>query len=442
MKKLTIAKKIIKRIEENGFQAYLVGGCVRDHLLELPVKDYDIATNAPPKAIERLFKRTIAVGAQFGVMIVNDQHEQFEVATFRKDREYADGRHPDHVEFSNIEEDAKRRDLTINGLYMHPETMEIIDLVGGRQDLEDRVIRAIGVPEERFEEDYLRILRAIRFCAYLHSRNFYLEDATKNSIHQFASRLTSISAERIRDELTKMFTCPHPGFAMDMLLEHDILPHILPELIKLKGLEQPPEFHPEGDVWEHTKLAMNIAQPKTQELAWAVLLHDIGKPLTISYADRIRFNGHCQTGAEITEAILDRFRFSKQQIQSISHMVRNHMAFINVPNMRQSKLKRFMSSPEFEEEMKLHRADCLSSHGDLSILNFLKEKQKQFSEEDLKPDPLVMGRDLIQLGYKPGPLFKEIIRWVYDLQLEDEIQTKEQALTFIQEKYPIKSDEK
>ncbi len=438
------ARKIIKKLRNRGYEAYIVGGFVRDYLLNNIPSDYeiDIVTSAKPNEIVALFDKALEVGAKFGVIIVYLDGIQYEVATFRKDARYIDGRHPEKIIFSNMKEDAKRRDFTINGLYMDPfiknsqGKYKIFDYVGGIDDLNKRIIRAIGDPKKRFDEDYLRMLRAIRFYTKLSDLGFKLEKKTLQAIKEKSQYITQISAERIREELNKILVHKNRVKGLELLDKTKLLKVILPEVERMKGIPQPPEFHPEGDVWIHTlKTLEHIGENPSVELAWAALLHDVGKPETITIEDRIRFNKHCQKGAEIAENILRRLKFSNEQIKKIVEMVKNHMNFINVPNMRIAKLKKFVARPTFKDELILHKADCLASHKDLSIYNFLTKKIEEFKQEDLKPEPIIKGRDLIAIGLKPGPIFKKILDEVYELQLENTFETKKEYLEYIKEKY-------
>jgi len=324
----------------------------------------------------------------------------------------------------------------MNGLYMDPENGEVLDLVGGIQDIRNHIIRCIGDPLSRFKEDHLRLLRAVRFCASLRSREFFIEERTWEALCSQAEHIDLISPERIREELNRMLCGPDPVHAMELLAKSGLLRRILPEVTALKGVPQPPEFHPEGDVWTHTMLALGTLQKPSLELAWATLLHDIGKPDTMTVEDRIRFNGHCQVGAEMAEKILNRLKFSNKQIERITAIIRHHMEFVNVPNMRLSTLKKFIARESFEEEMAMHRADCLSSHGDLSTYDFLLQKKEAISKEELKPKPFLLGRDLIAMGYEPGNHFREILDSLYDLQLEGVLTNKEQAESCLNANYP------
>lgn len=429
------ARKIVLRLREAGHEAYFAGGCVRDRLLGKEAHDIDIATSARPEQVQALFPRTVAVGAQFGVIVVREEGRDFQVATFRADGAYIDGRHPTGVTFTTAEGDAQRRDFTINGLFFDPVSNEVIDFVEGRRDLEARVVRAIGTASERFAEDKLRVLRGVRFAASL---DFAIEAETWSAIRAGASAIHAVSAERIREELVKIFLSPRRVKGFDLLDESGLLREILPEMETLKGCEQPPEFHPEGDVFVHTRLMLSLL-PETVSvpLVFSVLFHDLGKPPTMQVdpTGRIRFNGHESVSARLTESIMRRLRFSGDEISATCEMVQNHMVFKDVKNMRVARLKRFMARPTFEDEMELHRVDCLGSHGLLDNHVFLRERGEEFANEPLIPEPLVSGRDLIGLGWKPGPRFKEVLDAVQTRQLEGLLASREEAMAWIQSEY-------
>jgi poly(A) polymerase len=419
------AFEIASALRKNGHTAYFAGGCVRDFLRGEAPKDYDIATTAPPEEIEALFPKTVPVGRQFGVVLVVRQGKQFEVATFRREGPYRDGRHPSEVAFTTPEEDAKRRDFTVNGLFYDPFQRRVIDYVGGAGDISRQLIRAIGDPRARFEEDKLRLLRAVRFAANL---NYTVEAATWEAIQQLAAQIRQVSAERIRDELIKMFIRPGAGRGLELLAQSGLLREIIPEVEAMKGVEQPPEFHPEGDVFIHTRMLLERLREPTPVLAFAALLHDVGKPPTFQIREgRIRFYEHSRVGAEMAREILRRLRFSNDEIDAVATCVDNHMKFANVKEMREGKLKRFMSAPTFPTELELHRIDCESSHGLLDNYEFLKRKREEFREEELKPKPLLTGHDLLKLGMKAGPAMKPILEEAYELQLEHGIRSKEEA---------------
>jgi poly(A) polymerase len=428
-----VATKLVRRLRESGFVAYFAGGCVRDALLRKQPKDIDIATDAEPDEVQKMFARTVAVGAKFGVVRVLEGGFEFEVATFRSDGVYLDGRRPVSVTFSSPEEDAKRRDFTINGMFYDPLADQVVDFVGGKSDLEHRLLRAIGDPEERFSEDHLRLLRAVRFAAAL---DFEIEPATWKAVTEKAHQIRTVSQERIRDELVKIMADPHRVRGLDLLDLSGLLKNVLPEVSRLHGCEQPPQFHPEGDVYVHTRLMLSLLPADASPLlALSVLLHDIGKPVTYSFDEvdqRIRFNGHDQVGAEMAAEIMTRLRFSNEEIDMAVEAIRNHMVFKDTPNMRPAKLRRFMGRQNFPLELELHRVDCLGSHGDLETYDLLVNKQREFENEPIIPPPLLTGRDLIALGLKPGPRFGEILEAVQTAQLDGEIKDRAGALRLLQ----------
>jgi poly(A) polymerase len=408
---------------------------VRDLLLAKTPKDFDIATSARPEEVQKIFPRTYAVGAHFGVIVVLEKEVQVEVATFRSDGAYLDGRRPAEVHFSSPEEDARRRDFTINGMFYDPPNESVIDFVGGRDDLAARVLRAIGEPAERFAEDRLRLLRAIRFATVL---EFEIEPATWAAIVEAAAGISDISAERIREELVRIFLSPQRLRGWDLLDRSGLMREILPELAAMKGCEQPPQFHPEGDVFEHTRIMLGLLPDEVSlPLVFSVLFHDIGKPptATVDETGRIRFNGHDRVGAEMTEIAMQRLRFSRAEIDATVEAVRQHMVFKDVPNMRVSRLKRFMARPNFTDELELHRVDCASSHGLLDNYEFLKTKADEFAHEPIIPPPLVRGHDLIALGMKPGPRFSEILEAVETRQLEGQLRDRAEALAWVEREY-------
>ena len=425
------ATEVARRLQQAGHTAYFAGGCVRDELLGLDPHDYDIATSAKPAEVQKLFPHTQAVGAHFGVILVMEHGRAFEVATFRSDHEYIDGRRPEMVTFSTPEEDADRRDFTINGMFHDPVADKFIDFVGGQADLKSRTLRAIGDPAARFREDKLRLLRAIRFAARL---DYQIEPATWDAIRVHAADIHAVSAERIREELVKIIAHPNRVRGFDLLDQSGLLKEILPEIEKLKGCEQPPQFHPEGDVFVHTRAMLELLPPDAPATtALAVLFHDIGKPTTFRYhadEDRIRFSGHDRVGAAMTEKLMDRLRFSRHDIERVAEAVRQHMVFKDVQNMRTAKLKRFMAREGFAEELELHRVDCQSSHGALDNFDFLKTKAEEFASEPLIPPPFLTGRDLIDLGWKPGPHFGPILEAIQTAQLEGTLTTPEEALAW------------
>jgi putative nucleotidyltransferase with HDIG domain len=428
-----VATKLVRRLRESGFIAYFAGGCVRDALLRKQPKDIDIATDAEPDEVQKMFIRTVAVGAKFGVVRVLEGGFEFEIATFRSDGVYLDGRRPVSVTFSSPEEDAKRRDFTINGMFYDPLADQVVDFVGGKSDLEHRLVRAIGNPDERFSEDHLRLLRAVRFAAAL---DFEIEPATWKAVTEKAHQIRTVSQERIRDELVKIMADPHRVRGLDLLDQSGLLKNILPEVSRMHGCEQPPQFHPEGDVYVHTRLMLSLLPADASPLlALSVLLHDIGKPVTYSFDEvdqRIRFNGHDQVGADMATEIMTRLRFSNEEIGTVVEAIRNHMVFKDTPNMRPAKLRRFMGRQNFPLELELHRVDCLGSHGDLQTYDLLVNKQREFENEPIIPPPLLTGRDLIALGLKPGPRFGEILEAVQTAQLDGEIKDRAGALQLLQ----------
>ena len=471
------ALEIIKTLREAGHEAYLAGGCVRDLLLGREPEDYDVATSATPDIVLGIFPRTFAVGAHFGVVLVAsgiaaeceggavEERCVTEVATFRSDGVYSDGRHPDEVRYTKTAaEDVQRRDFTINGLLLDPirlfpqglkpvisgskdvraeaHTLQaiadlrsaVIDYVGGLDDLDAGVIRAIGRPEKRFEEDQLRLLRAVRFASRF---GFTIEPATMAAIRKLAARIHAVSRERIREELTRMLTEGHARRAFELLDETDLLVQVLPEISKMKGVAQPPQYHPEGDVWIHTLMLLEQLEPGcAMTLAWGALLHDVGKPPTYREApDRIRFDGHVEVGVSMGAEICRRFRFSNDETHQILTLIENHMRFADAPRMKASTLKRFFRLEDFPEHLALHRMDCLAAHRNLDIWNFVRERYETLPAEEVRPTPLLTGRELIAVGYKPGPAFKEMLQAVEDAQLEGAITTPEQAMTLVQEKF-------
>jgi poly(A) polymerase len=423
------AISIVKRLREAGHTAYFNGGCVRDMVRGVEPEDTDIATSATPEQVQALFAKTVPVGAAFGVVLVLEGGHQFEVATFRSDDAYVDGRRPSAIHFASSEEDARRRDFTINGLFYDPIADQIIDFVGGRADIERKLVRTIGEPRERFTEDKLRLLRCVRFAANL---GYEVEPATFDAVKEMAAQIHVVSAERIRDELVKILRRPNAGRGLELLDASGLLREILPEIAAMNGVEQPAEFHPEGDVFKHTRLMLDTlpANPGTV-LAFAVLLHDVGKPPTFVRApDRIRFNEHDRIGAEMAETILRRLRFSNDQIEKIVLCVREHMKFQFVKEMRPAKLKRLMARETFPDELELHRIDCASSHRNLDNYEFLKAKATEMPPEVLKPQPLLTGHDLLALGLKPGPTVGQILHEIEELQLEERLKTRAEALEF------------
>ena len=426
------ALELARRLKAAGHEALFAGGCVRDKLLGRTPKDFDIATSARPEEVLKLFPGANEVGAHFGVVIAKYSGHHVEIATFRTDGSYKDSRRPETVTFSTPEQDAQRRDFTVNGLFEQPENGEVIDFVGGVVDLRAGVLRAIRNPVERFTEDALRLLRAVRFSVVL---GLEIEAETLAAIASCASQLVKISPERIRDEFSKILTAPRRRAGVEVLVETGLMAFIIPEFLKTQGCEQPPEWHPEGDVYTHTCIMLEMLEPDAPlELCLAALLHDIAKPpCQTRDADtgRIRFNGHDAMGAEMADCILHRLRYPNAIIAAVVPMVARHMQFMNVQQMRTAKLKRFMSEPTFTEEMELHRVDCGSSNGLTDNYEFLQAKAEEFAAEPLIPPPLVTGRDLISMGFKPGPLFREILESVQTEQLEGRILDRELALDYV-----------
>lgn len=438
MKPRELANAICATLRGNGYQALLVGGCVRDLLLGREPADYDITTDATPDRVMQLFPESVAVGAQFGVLLVPRDALRVEVATFRSDIGYSDGRHPDHVVYSKTpQEDVQRRDFTINGLLMRHDTGEVLDFVGGQSDLKAGVVRAIGDAGRRFAEDKLRMLRAVRFAARF---GFAMDAATFEAIRNHAREINTVSAERVRDELTMLLTEGAARRGTELLEETSLLQHLLPEISAMRGVEQPPEFHPEGDVWLHTRMMLEgLPAGCSATLSWGVLLHDVGKPATFKSAaetgDRIRFDGHVDVGVGMAEEICKRLRFSSHDTEQILALVANHMKFKDVGQMRASTLKRFVCLPAFDEHLALHRLDCLSSNNRLDSYEFVRRFLAETPPEQVRPKKLVTGDDLREMGYEPGPLFTEILRTVEDAQLEGKLRTKEAALEYVQQQF-------
>jgi poly(A) polymerase len=437
------AEQVCATLRKAGFQAFLVGGCVRDILLKREPEDYDVATDATPAEIEGLFPHTLDIGARFGVIVVMEDPKdapaaKIEVATFRSDTSYSDGRHPDGVTYSKTpQEDVARRDFTINALLLDPATGEVLDFVGGRDDLRDGVIRAIGEPERRFQEDKLRMLRAVRFAARF---GYTIEPVTMAAIQKLAPEIGQVSAERVRDELTKILTEGAARRGFELLDATGLLAQVLPEIAKMKGVEQPAQFHPEGDVWDHTLLMLGMLEagaPKT--LAWGVLLHDVGKPPTFTPPSgpngRIRFDRHVEVGVKMAEEIGRRFRFSNEDTEQVAQLVMNHMRFKDVPSMKPATLKRFARLERFNEHMELHRLDCLSSHRNLDNWEAMERFLAETPPEQVAPPRLLTGEDLIALGFRPGPRFKEILIAVEDGQLNGSLKDREEAERFVVEHY-------
>jgi poly(A) polymerase len=433
-----LANAICDALVRHGHQALLVGGCVRDLLLGREPADYDVTTDATPDRVMELFPDGIAVGAQFGVILIPRDGLKVEVATFRSDVGYSDGRHPDRVEYaSSPKEDVQRRDFTINGLLMRHDSGDVLDFIGGQSDLKAGLIRAIGEPDRRFTEDKLRLLRAVRFAARF---GFAIEPGTFAAIRCHAREVRTVSAERMRDELTKLLTEGAARCGFELLDETGLLQAVLPEVAAMKGVEQPPQYHPEGDVWIHTRLMIEqlpYGCPPT--LAWGVLLHDVGKPPTFKSAeetgDRIRFDGHVDVGVGMAEAICRRLRFSNDDTEQIVALVANHMRFKDVEQMRASTLKRFVRLPRFEEHLELHRLDCLSSHARLDAYEQVRRVLTETPPEQMRPARLLTGDDLKEMGYSPGPIFSDILAAVEDAQLEGDLKTKEAAVHYVRKRF-------
>jgi poly(A) polymerase len=431
--KETAAMEIVKRLTKSGYQALYAGGFIRDTLLGLPEKgDIDIATNATPETIAEIFPHVIGVGEHFGVMIVVENNIPFEVATFRSDVGILDGRHPKRIEFANAEHDAMRRDFTINGMFFDPLSAKLLDYVHGQEDLKNKIIRSIGNAGLRFKEDYLRCIRCIRFAARF---NFSVDEKTWQALKENAEGVSHISAERIFQELDKILLGASPDRALRLLEESRLLRIILPEISETVGMEQPPEFHPEGDVFTHTVKALSLLDRPSRTTAWSVLLHDIGKPPTLSITDRIRFSNHQHVGARMAEDVFARLKAPNNLTRDVCSCIENHMNFMNVTKMRLSTLKKFLSRPTFQDEMELHRVDCLASHGDISNYEFLRRKEREIPKDEVRPEPLLTGKNLILLGLKPGPIFKKILGEAYDAQLEGKFSSAQDAIDWARETY-------
>jgi poly(A) polymerase len=431
------ATNIVRQLRQEGFQAYLVGGCVRDLVMGREPKDYDVATDATPEEVLRLFPDSLTVGAQFGVVVVLGEAGNVEVATFRSDGRYTDGRHPSEVRYAQTpEEDVRRRDFTLNGLLYDPLKDQVLDYVGGQADIRGRLIRTIGNPLERLSEDLLRMLRAVRFAARF---EFAIDPAALEAIRKLAPQVREVSAERVRDEILKILTEGQARRGIELLDEAGLLKEVLPEVKAMQGVQQPPEFHPEGDVWIHTLLMLEGLknQAITPTLALGVLLHDVGKPPTFCVRERIRFDDHVEVGAKMAEAICNRLRLPARQTERVVELVRHHLRFKDFPQMRRSTQMRFLRMPGFSEHLELHRLDCLSSHGNLSNYELARRMLEETPPEQIKPLPLLRGDDLIAHGYKPGPLFKKILQTVEDAQLEGRIQRREDALRLVAEQFPL-----
>jgi poly(A) polymerase len=429
------AVDILQRLRSEGFQAFLVGGCVRDLLMGLTPKDYDISTDATPEQVGRLFPESMGVGAQFGVMLVPRPEGNVEVATFRSDGRYSDGRHPNEVRYSKTpQQDVLRRDFTLNGLLYDPVKEQVLDYVGGQADINARRVRAIGNPHERFSEDRLRMLRAVRFASRL---EFTLDAGAAEAIRTQAAEIRQVSSERVRDEILKILTEGRPRQGFELLDATKLLQEVLPEVKRMQGVAQPPEFHPEGDVWVHTMMMLDGLRSPTPTLALGVLLHDVGKPPTFSVRERIRFDNHVEVGAKMAEEILARLRLPSRDTERVVELVRHHLRFMDFPRMRRSTQLRFLRLPGFAEHLELHRLDCLASHGDLSTYDMAKRLLEETPPETVRPAPLLRGDDLIAQGYSPGPIFKEILQAVEDAQLEGRVHSSAQALSLLLERFPL-----
>ena len=466
------AAGIAAKLQDAGFSAYFVGGCVRDRLMGIAPKDYDIATSARPQEVGKLFPRTVAVGAAFGVVRVLEEGGSYEVATFRSDGAYPDGRRPSRVTYaSDPRLDVQRRDFTINGLLYDPSSGQVLDFVGGEQDIRSGIIRTIGSAERRFREDKLRLVRAVRFAARF---GYEMEKETLAALRDQAEEVTRVSPERIREELVRILTEGYAADGIRRLQEVGLLVHLLPEVTDLQGVFQPPEFHPEGDCWVHTLLMLELMDRSCRKkegelredensdrpadrsappssvpfgeamvpypsvtLAMGVLLHDIGKPSTFERRDRIRFNGHADVGARMALRVCERLRFSRKQQERITALVRDHLKFIDLPRMRASTLKRFLGQEGFEEHLELHRLDCLGSHGNLDNWRLAAEMLDRSAPEEFHPQPILTGNDLIQMGYTPGPVFREILGSLRDAQLENRVTTRLQAKAWVSARFDL-----
>ncbi len=428
------SRQVIERLRRRGHKAYWVGGCVRDRLLGRPVKDWDVATSARPDEVCEIFPRARTIGRRFGVVAVRLRDDCVEVATFRQDGGYSDGRRPDRVEYTTDERvDVRRRDFTINGMLLGPDSKQPIDFVGGKEDLDRKLVRAIGDPMARFAEDRLRMLRAVRFAA---SHGFEIEARTMSAMRAYADAITSVAAERVRDELTRILIEGGSRRGFELLAASRLLERLLPEVLALRGVEQPPEFHPEGDVWTHTMLMLEQVRAPSAALAWGVLLHDVGKPDTFQRADRIRFHGHVRRGVELAGAICARLRFSNAEAARVRALVGNHMKFADLRQMRPARRRRFLEQPHFEEHLELHRVDCLASHGQLDNYSFAEAESSRLAAEE-PVVRLITGHDLKAAGYAPGPLFGTILAEVEDRQLDGRLGGRDEALEYVKSRFPL-----
>jgi len=429
------ATEIVRRLRAEGFAAYLVGGCVRDMVMGRTPKDYDVTTSATPTQVLTIFPEALTVGAQFGVVIVPHEAGNVEVATFRSDGVYADGRHPVEVRYSEAaQEDVQRRDFTINGLLYDPLNDQVIDHVGGQADIRARRLRTIGDPFTRFHEDRLRMLRAVRFSARF---DFRLDPPLLEAIRELASGVHAVSAERQRDEIVKILTEGAARTGFELLDATGLLAHVLPEIKRMQGVQQPPQFHPEGDVWIHTLLMLEGLREPTPTLALGVLLHDVGKPPTFTVRERIRFDGHVEVGMRMAEEICTRMRMSTRETTRIVELVRHHMRFKDFPGMKRSTQLRFLRMEGLDEHLELHRLDCLASHRNLTNYELVQKMRRDTPQEEIKPTPLLRGEDLIAKGYRPGPAFKAILQAVEDAQLEGQVHTHAEALRVVEEQFPL-----
>ncbi len=428
------ARRIVAKLRRHGHEAFFAGGCVRDRLLRRKPQDIDIATSALPESVAALFPRSGMAGARYGVVQVRLYGRAYDVTTFRTEGPYLDGRHPSSVEFSSPRQDALRRDFTANALFYDPITDQVIDYVRGRADIRNHLIRTVGQPEERFNEDKLRMLRAVRFACSL---GFRIERGTWEAIREHAQQIVLVSSERTRDEIVKILTGPDPARGLGLLSDSGLLHWVLPEVEAMQGIPQPPEYHPEGDVFAHTRLALSLLRKPSLVLALATLLHDVGKPATYSEEERIRFDGHVEVGARMAAEICRRLRLSNDQTEQIIDLISHHLRFMHVREMRESTLRRFLAKPNFRDHLELHRVDCLSSHRDLDGYRYCLDRLEELNHQPVPPLPLMRGRDLIEMGYEPGPLFGQILRTIEDLQLEGTVKTREEAVEHVRKLFPV-----
>jgi len=429
------ATNIVKKLVEHGFRAYFAGGCVRDLLMKKKPHDYDIATNAKPEQIEQLFKKTIPIGKQFGVIIVIEKKHHFEIATFRSDSGYSDGRRPDAVLFTDPREDAKRRDFTINGMFYDPINKRVLDYVNGQRDLNEHLIRFIGSPRKRIEEDHLRIIRAVRFA---HQIKGQYHPETYKALKHYAHLITDVSKERIRDELNKILLLPNRAKALEDMAELGILDYLFPELLETKGIAQPFMYHQEGSVWHHIMRSLaSIRHKPSVTLIWSILLHDIGKPRTFHIDNRIRFNRHDHVSGEMAKTILKRFAMPKKLIERVSWIVAHHMMLGNIPTMDELKQIKWIIHPNFRMLMALLKADINGTvPKDMSLYKQLRRLEKEIRHRLPKKIPqLISGKVLIKKFHmKPGPAMGNLLEEVRDMQLIGEISTKQQAMDYVDRK--------